>query len=166
VKALPYSRLTFRTASPAEVIAQRIVAIVATRRDWLTAPEEPFQGVVRGSHFKIQRVPGTFKRFSFFPVITGDIVQGVSGADVDVRFRLEAGDAVFMILWFGFVAYLTVDAVARRDTEQWRGTLAIVAAMATFGYGWMALSFWAQVRKARSLLRDALGLAESELFEN
>jgi hypothetical protein len=168
VKLLPYIRLTFRAADPPEVVSARIAAMITPRRFYLKRPAEPFRGTIRGSHFKVMRVLSLFVRNSFQPVIVGEVAQGALGAEVRVRMRLHAAVAAFTICWFGGLALFggrVVYDAATKNPPRPGPVLAVLAGMALFAYGLVSISFWSEVKKARLLLRDGLGLADTDTQE-
>ncbi len=167
VKLLPYERLTLRTSESPDVVVARLEKLVAVGHFFLTNPPEPFRGTVDGRHFKIARVLGTVlglrHRNSWQPVIVGEIVPAVDGAEVRVVMRLHALVAVFTALWFaGVLSGVAVFAskVARDGFGAAGGGLLGPCAMAAFGYALVSWSFWSEVRRAKALLRDGLGWAE------
>jgi len=121
---------------------------------------------MEGSHFKVRRVLGMWVRNSFLPVVIGDIAQGEFGTEVRIRMRLHAGVAAFMVFWFGFLVLFggrLVYSAATKGSARPEGTG--LAVMALFAYGLMSISFWTEVKKARLLLRDGLGVGDSDVLE-
>jgi hypothetical protein len=171
VRALPYIRLTFTTTCTPEDARDRVAAMIATRRFYLKAPPEPFRGSVDGSHFKVMRVLGMFWRNSFQPVIVGDVVQGATGdAEVRIRMRLHLAVAAFMAFWFGGLVlgtgvFLRTTTLQRPDEPLGVGFAAIVGMMAVFAYGLMSIGFWTEVKRARLLLREGLGVDDTDVLE-
>jgi hypothetical protein len=43
---------------------------------------------------------------------------------------------------------------------------AVMAGMALFAYGLMSLSFWSEVKRARALLREGLGISDADVVES
>jgi len=167
VKALPYIRLTFRTASTPDAASARIAGMITPRRFFLKRPQEPFRGTFSDSHFEVMRVLGMGWHNSFLPVVIGDVVQGELGAEVRVRMRLNALVAAFVTVWFGGLFLMTggfvYDAMTR--SRPIGDSLAGLGVMALFAYGLMSISFWTEVTRARLLLRDGLGVTDSDVVE-
>ena len=173
VRVLPFQRLRFHIDAPAEVVENRLGAMVASGRFYVRSPPQPFRGTIQGAHFKVMRVLGAWARNSWQPVIVGTIVPVPDGTEVRVRMRLHLLVAAFMSIWFGGLLCATGPpvwrALARRFGSDARtvgssggADLALVAAIALAGYAIMSISFWTEVSRARTLLRDGLGCRDLE----
>ncbi len=180
MRLLPFERLTLRTDSPPDVVEAKLANLVATRRFSLTAPPEPFRGSIRGRHFKVVRVLGTFLGLptynSWQPVIEGDFVPVPGGTEVRVRMRLSAFVGAFTAFWFGGLLWgagmllkagLTEGfgpSTARNGREAAGAGvgLAFIGAMVLAGYALVSVSFWTEVKKARRALREGLGFGDEE----
>jgi hypothetical protein len=176
VKILPYVRLTFRTPSGPDVVCARIAALIAPGWFYLTRPLQPFRGRIRGRQFKVVRILG-MHRNSFQPVVIGDIEPGAfGGSEVRVRMRLIVLVAAFSVFWFSGVLFggviFLAQSIARRGSDPsapggfgMLAGLAVISAMAAFGYGLLRWGFWREVDIARTLLLEALG-AGAEVKED
>jgi hypothetical protein len=175
VRLLPFEHLTLRSDSPPEVVEAKLARLVATKWFSLTAPPEPFRGSVKGRHFKLVRVLGTFlglpTRNSWQPVIVGEIVPVSGGTEVRVRMRLQAFVGAFTTFWFGGLLFGAA-MLLRAGLQEGFGPsgraagagvgLAGVGAMVLAGYALVSVAFWTEVRKARRALREGLGCREDE----
>jgi len=174
VRLLPFERLTLRTESPPDVVAAKLAKLVATGWYLLTTPPEPFRGSVRGRHFKIVRVLGTFLGLPFHnswqPVIVGDVVSAPGGTEIRVRMRLSALAGTFTALWFsgffwgaglllrvGLAEGFGPSFTNGREAAGAGVGLAVIGAMVLAGYAGVSVAFWTEVKKARSALREGLG---------
>ncbi len=181
MRLLPYERLTLFVEAAPDVVAARLVTMVATGWFSLGRSSQPLRGSVQGMHFKVVRVLGTFLGLPYHnawrPVLVGDIVPVPNGAAVRVRMRLQAFVAVFMVVWFGallcFAALMLWAGLIgdhgfgpyRRDGAQFLGAgvgLVVIGGMTLAGYLLMSVSFWSEARKARALLVEGLGCRETD----
>ena len=173
---LPYERVVFRTNDAAPVVKERLAALVAAGRFRWRRPQKPFVGTLEGHRFKVVRVLGTFLGVpvhnSFRPVVLGEVVPVPEGTEVRIRFRLPLFVALFMAIWFGALllgAATLVGHTLRAGTgphaqngvrKPGAVDVALFAMMALLAYALTSVPFWAEVRKAKTLLLEGLGCTE------
>jgi hypothetical protein len=158
MRFLPYQRLTLRTDAPPDVVVAKLSTLVSTRRVALSAPLEPFRGVIEGRRFKLLRVLGGLfgARNSWQPLVVGEVVPAAGGSEIRVRMRLHLLVAAFTVMWFGG---LLVGAVSMLLSSR-IGEGAAALGMAAVGYAMTSWGFWPEVARARRLLENGLGCAE------
>lgn len=156
---LPFDSFSIDTPLSASEAAARLANVVEPRRLLrLGGGEKPFEGVVSGDSFAIRRVIGY--RNSFLPEIRGRIEATASGSRVRGTMRLHPLVLVFMALWVGFAAMLTIMALSGlQDPGEDGPPIGGALALLLFGWALVTLPFTIEARIARGRL--AALLAES-----
>lgn len=166
---LPFQRMTLYSDNTPEVVGARLAKMVAVGGFQKKRPSEPFVRSIVGTHFKVERVLGTFfglpARNSFQPVIIGDIARVANGTEIQVRMRLQVLVAVLVAIWFGALFFEAAPLVWGGKSGLWPVNLERLrpfGVMVLFGYVLMSVAFWTEVKKARVLLAEGLGCRESQ----
>jgi hypothetical protein len=179
VKLFPYARLTLKSSLDPDEVAARLRKMVTEPAFSFRPPPEPFRGHLDGRRFKLTRVPERFlgvpTRNSFRPVIIGNIEQASDGAVLRITMRLHALVFTFMTIWFGFLFCVAGfllwaglregfgPSVRRGQHVEGPGVgLVFVGGMFALASALVNVSFWMEVRKARSIFRDELKCHEVE----
>lgn len=165
--SLPFRRFAIDSElSPEEALA-RIRGIVEPRSPFLAAfsrTNKLFAGEVSRDGFKIMRIISYGN--GRLPVVRGVFEATPSGTRVAITMRPMRLVAIFDAIWIGFAILILCLATISRLLHKGDaatatamsnvGLFAILIALPVLGYGMAAISFGAEARKARNLLREAL----------
>jgi YD repeat-containing protein len=155
---MPLFAFHLDVSAPPDVVEERVRAAVGKapgslermKTSW-SGPREPgfpLLGIVEGHGFRIQRA--IRYRNSFLPVIRGKIVSTPTGSRVDVWMYMPPVSFTFMLIWFGFLAFIESKVVDSNIARSYAPLGMIV-----FGLVLSLGSFFYEVLKAMPLLSQA-----------
>jgi hypothetical protein len=159
---LPYQSRVFDSAlTPSQALEHLKGAVEPKKWFRFRRAERPFEGMVEGSTFHIQRIIRYGN--SFLPQLHGRVESTPNGrARVVVSFQLHSAVAVFMILWFGLITLFGAVAI-------WQSTISSddlaphlgIAVMLGFGAALLFGGFVPEAQRAACLLEGILNAQQS-----
>jgi hypothetical protein len=110
-KYLPFEQYTIITSLHPEIIAGRLIEILAPKKNnfffnFNRDTTRPYEGYFAHDMFEINRIINY--RNSFLPIITGKISKTGSQTRIDIKMKLHSLVIVFMTIWLGAVGLICV----------------------------------------------------------
>jgi hypothetical protein len=122
--------------------------------------DKPILGTFANSYFRLQA--RRYYRNSFAPFFYGRFLPDERGTLIQGQFRLHPCARLFMIFWFGFIAFFIIFAVrapGRFDAARVVFFVLGPLTMAAFGYGLLKFSWWL----ARDEKKDIIAVLKKTL---
>jgi len=164
MKYLPFDTYILRTqmsvADAKNKLAQNLVERKWFRGGLFSNIDEPFEGIITGDTFNINRV--IRYRNSFLPFIFGNFLKTYDGTDIKIKMRPNMAVVVFMSFWMGIVGIVSVIMFFNIlfNPEPFSFFFLIPFGMFLFGYLLIMGSYSIESNKAKKLLIDLFHATE------
>jgi hypothetical protein len=114
---------------------------------------KPYEGLITGSTFKINRV--IRYRNAFLPMIIGEVLQNGSRSRIHIKMQMMTAAVLFMIFWIFislFIGGVFIIIASGNPGFSFAGIVPVVLLL--FGYSMAIFGFSGESTKAKQFLKD------------
>lgn len=155
---LPFEQITISTHLNQKQVRQRLSNIIEPPTIFAAyilfgkPPTKPYEGVVSGNNFKINR--NINYRNSFLPIIEGKICPKNLGCQIIIKMRLHIAVMIFMVLLLGsFMAIILLSLFAILSSNQADFTFGLVPpSICVFAYLLCMIPFNIEAKNSKIFL--------------
>jgi hypothetical protein len=152
MKLIPFHQFNLTLPYDSKQLFQRIFESTEAGSFAQThSKDKIFIGKLDKNSFKIQKSLGRFTENSFVPIAIGEFVDDGFYCQLSVKMRPSLLTIIFMSIWIAYFAGGFINYISTTSTVSYTYMGFIL-----FGYLLMFLSFWYEVPKAESAIRQVL----------